>query len=98
MFDYIYRSDLLVAQTVVVPKLLFSSQRFQALSPMAKILYAMLSEACVNGSCQFDRFLLTDICMDLCCTADEMETWLEELSEYHLVTLNATSLCVHEIQ
>ena len=45
MFDYIHKSDVIKAQTVTVPRVLFSSQRFQELSPRAKILYAMLREA-----------------------------------------------------
>ncbi|MBR2087264.1 MAG: hypothetical protein IJ906_09040 [Oscillospiraceae bacterium] len=48
MFNFIHKSDVIKTQTVTVPRILFSSQRFQELSPMAKILYAMLKEAMEN--------------------------------------------------
>ena len=70
MFDYIHKSDVIKTQTVTVPRILFSSQRFQELSPMAKALYAMLKEAMDNEEVRRNPHMYTDICMDLNSTAD----------------------------
>ena len=97
MFDYIHKSDVIKAQTVTVPRVLFSSQRFQELSPMAKILYAMLREATAVEDTRRNPHMYTDICMDLNSTADEVAVWMYELAEYQLVTIDANSVCVHDI-
>lgn len=97
MFDYIRKSDVIRMQTVTVPRVLFSSQRFQELSPMAKILYAMLREALEDEDTRSNPHMYTDICMDLNSTADEVAVWMRELAEYQLVTIDGNSVCVHDI-
>ena len=97
MFDYIRKSDVIRMQTVTVPRVLFSSQRFQELSPMAKILYAMLREALEDEDTLRNPHMYTDICMDLNSTADEVAVWIRELAEYQLVTIDGNSVCVHDI-
>jgi hypothetical protein len=97
MFDYIRKSDVIRMQTVTVPRVLFSSQRFQELSPMAKILYAMLREALEDEDTRRNPHMYTDICMDLNSTADEVAVWMRELAEYQLVTIDGNSVCVHDI-
>ena len=98
MFDYIHKSDVIKAQTVTVPKVLFSSQRFQELSPMAKILYAMLREAMADEDARRDPFIYANICMDLNSAGDEVAVWMRELAEYQLVTISGNSVCVHDIE
>ena len=97
MFDYIRKSDVIRMQTVTVPRVLFSSQRFQELSPMAKILYAMLREALEDEDTRRNPYMYTDICMDLNSTADEVAVWMRELAEYQRVTIDGNSVCVHDI-
>ena len=97
MFDYIHKSDVIKAQTVTVPRVLFSSQCFQELSPMAKILYAMLREATAVEDTRRNPHMYTDICMDLNSTADAVAVWMHELAEYQLVTIDDNSVCVHDI-
>ena len=97
MFDYIRKSDVIKMQIVTVPRVLFSSQRFQDLSPMAKILYAMLREATAVEDTRRNPHMYTDICMDLNSTADAVAVWMHELAEYQLVTIDGNSLCVHDI-
>ena len=98
MFDYIHIEDLLAMQTITIPKVLFSSQRFQELSPMAKVLYAMLYEVCnEDEETRRNRFWFSNICMDLNSTADAVAVWMHELAEYQLVTIDGNSVCVHDI-
>ena len=97
MFDYIRKSDVIRMQTVTVPRVLFSSQRFQELSPMAKILYAMLREALEDEDTRRNPHMYTDISMDLNSTADAVAVWMHELAEYQLVTIDGNSVCVHDI-
>ena len=98
MFDYIHIEDLLAMQTITIPKVLFSSQRFQELSPMAKVLYAMLYEVCnEDEEIRRNRFWFSNICMDLNSSTDEVLVWLKELESYDLVTMKDNTLCVHEI-
>ena len=97
MFDYIRKSDVIKMQIVTVPRVLFSSQRFQDLSPMAKILYAMLREATADEDTRRNPHMYTDICMDLNSTAGAVAVWMHELAEYQLVTIDGNSVCVHDI-
>ena len=97
MFDYIRKSDVIKTQTVAVPRVLFSSQYYQEMSPMAKILYAMLREATENEDTRRNPFMYTDICMDLNSICDEVNIWLKELIDYHLVSIIDNSICVHDI-
>ncbi|MBQ8960301.1 MAG: replication initiator protein A [Ruminococcus sp.] len=84
MFDYLYEKDVAAMQTIIIPKVLFSSDKFSKLSAEAKVLYALLL-GCFENGCQYARYSVQKIRNDLCCSAERAAELLTELSDFHLI-------------